>query len=200
MLTSLYKFAGIRRSFSDFFSTRAGFLPWIFFFLTSLTLAHANAAATTVNIISYDHYMKQLIGLAKQNPQKPYAAMIIDNATGKILCEGVNASKTNPTLHGEIVAINNCAAKYPKINWAETTLITDAEPCAMCASAIVWAHISKVVYGSSITFFEKQGWEPIHIRAEYVMKKAPFYKGTILGGVLHEETDKVFLKAYKNAY
>jgi tRNA(adenine34) deaminase len=178
-------------------SSRPGFLPWILFFFTSFTMAHANADEKNGPIISYDHYMKQLIKLSKQNPQQPYAAMIIDNATGKILCEGVNAAKTNPTLHGEIVAINNCAAKYPKINWSETTLITDAEPCAMCASAIVWARISKVVYGSSIAFFAKQGWQPINLRAEYIMKKAPFYKGTILGGVLHEETDKVFINAYK---
>jgi tRNA(adenine34) deaminase len=175
-------------------SLRAAFLLSIL----CLPFSTSSYANTDNDPSSYDHYMRRLIELSKQNPQRPFAAMIIDNKTGNVLCEGVNASAHNPTLHGEIVAINNCVAKYPKLNWAETTLITDAEPCAMCTGAIIWAHISKIVYGTSIAFFEKQGFKPINVRADYIMNQAPFYHGTILGGVLHEETDKVFMQAYSS--
>lgn len=145
----------------------------------------------------YDDYMRHLIVISKENPRYPFAAMIIDNKTGEVLCEGVNSSSINPTYHGEMVAINNCAAKYPKIDWSNTTLITDAEPCSMCASAIIWAGIPKVVYGTSVPFFIEHGWKQINLRTEDVMRSAPFYKGTVIDGVLHEETDAVFEKAYK---
>jgi tRNA(Arg) A34 adenosine deaminase TadA len=147
---------------------------------------------------SYEQYMQQLIKLSKKNPRYPFAAMIINNKTGKILCHGVNSAFINPTYHGEMVAINSCAAKYPKLDWSNTTLITDAEPCAMCTGAIIWAGIPKIVYGTSVPFFVKHHWNQIGVRASYIIKQSSFYKGSLMGGVLHEETDRVFAEAYKS--
>ena len=163
------------------------FLTIIFLLFSQNIYAHQKA-------LSYESYMKLLIPLAKKNPSNPFAAMIIDNQTGKILCDGVNNASINPTYHGEIVAINQCAAKYPKLNWSNTTLITDAEPCSMCASAIVFAGIPKVVYGTSKPVLNERGWNKLNIRAASIFKKAHSYKGQIVGGVLHNETDKLFNK------
>lgn len=167
-------------------------LKLLFIFLLC-TAYEASAHIKPSDSKPYEKYMKQLIELSQKNPRYPFAAMIIDNKTGKVLCEGVNSSTTNPTHHGEMVALNNCVAKYSKLNWANTTLITDAEPCAMCAGAIVWVGISKIVYGTSLSFLLKHGWDQINIKASYVIQKSPFYKGTIVGGVLHKETDKLFM-------
>jgi hypothetical protein len=52
-----------------------------------------------------------------------------------MLAQGVNNSKTNPILHGEIVAINDYVARH---GWANSILYTTGEPCPMCMSAIVW--------------------------------------------------------------
>ena len=77
--------------------------------------------------------------------------MVIDNKSGDILCYGFNTKTYNPFMHGEIRAISNCSEIYEdKINWSSTTLLTTAEPCPMCASAIIWSQISTVVYGTSI--------------------------------------------------
>lgn len=167
----------------------------ILFFILILTTHQVFAHIHTVDNHFYEPYMKQLIKLSNKNPRYPFAAMIIDNNTGTILCDGVNSS-SNPTYHGEMLAIKHCLAKYPKYNWAKTTLITDAEPCAMCSGAIVWTNISKIVYGTSVTFFVKHGWNQINIRAESVIKGSPFYKGTVIGGILHQETDRLFAEAY----
>jgi tRNA(adenine34) deaminase len=166
---------------------------FILFFLAIVT---SYAVGANENI-AYEHYMQQLIKLSKQNPRYPFATMIIDNKTGKILCEGVNASFLNPTFHGEMMAINHCASKYPKLDWTSTTLITDAELCSMCASAIVWAKIPKVVYGTSIPFLLEHHWSQIGIRAEDIIKQSPFIKGSVVGGVLHEQTDAFFVEAAK---
>lgn len=167
------------------------YIKFILFF-SFLMVSSQNFATENPNKKFYQIDMKKLIQLTKQNPKYPFAAMIIDNNTGKILCEGVNSANINPTYHGEMVAINNCAKKYSKMDWAHSTLITTAEPCSMCSSAIVWAGIARLVFGTSVQYLLDHGWDQINIAADYVFKKSTFYKGTIIGGVLHEETDKLF--------
>lgn len=141
-------------------------------------------------------YMRMAIKVAKQNPQAPFGALIVDNKSGKILAEGVNAvhGKHNPTLHGEMVVINNYAKQYPHVDWKNVTLYTTCEPCPMCQSAIVWAGIPRVVFGTSAKFIGEHGWEQFKLTAEEVNHKASsFYQGTVTGGVLADETNPLFL-------
>ena len=150
---------------------------------------------TTINHLGpYRYYMKILVELARTQPQAPFAAMIVDKRTGKIISEGLNHSADYPLLHGEIVAMNNAVKKYPHINWHEMILLTTAEPCSMCISAIVWAGIPIIVYGSSIPYLEQHGWHQIHIRAKTIIKAASsFYKGKLVGGVLQDQTNRLFI-------
>ena len=151
-------------------------------------------AAGQTGEVDYDAYMEKLIHLAKKNPSAPFAAMIIDTETEEILCEGLNYSVQNPTYHGEIVALNHCVNVFPYKDYAHTALITTAEPCAMCASAIVWAGIPEIVYGSSTPYLIEQGWSQIAIRAEQVVEaSSSFYTGTVVGGVLRVQTDSLFV-------
>lgn len=165
-------------------------MKFIRIFLCTSILALSSSAYA----IDYSPYMQDLIKLAKKIPQAPFAAMIIEKDTGKVLCEGLNDSKADPTWHGEIRAINNCAAKYPNLDWSKTALITTAEPCSMCMSAIVWANIPTVVYGTSIKYLSEQHWNQINIDSHEVADKSSFYHGTIIGGVDHQDTDKLFIK------
>ena len=139
-----------------------------------------------------EYYMLIALELAKKNPRAPFAALIVDNTTGKILASGLNASKLNPTFHGEIVAINHFAQKYQPKHWKNVTLYTTAEPCAMCQSAIVWAGIERVVFATSIEYLSQHGWDQIQIPAVEVIRQSPFYKGTLTGGVLADKTNSMF--------
>lgn len=142
---------------------------------------------------SHEFYMDQCIQLAKRNPRAPFAAMIVDVATGEILAKGLNNSRSNPTLHGEIDAINNFSQLHPSRSFKDTILYTTAEACPMCMSAIVWARISLTVYGTSIPFLIKSGWGQITIRSEQIVHHAAsFYKGEVIGGILSEQTDPLF--------
>ena len=109
-----------------------------------------------------------------------------------MLAQGVNNSKTNPVLHGEIVAINDYVALHGNQGWADGIQYTTGEPCPMCMSAIVWAGIGGVVYGSTITTLTEAGITQIMIGASAVRDAAPFYRGRIMGGVLRGETDALF--------
>lgn len=81
--------------------------------------------------------MRVVVNLAKDPANRfPFAASIVDRRTNKLLCTGVNSDENNPTLHGEIVAINNCSKLYGynKDTWHNYTLYTTGESCPMCQS------------------------------------------------------------------
>ena len=150
-------------------------------------------AAKTASV-DYETHMKKLVTHAKKhNPTYPFAAMIVDSKTGKELCLGINRSNDNPTYHGEIDAINQCVKQHgSSLDWSQLTLITTAEPCAMCQGAIIWSNFQRVVYGTSIDTLAKKGWHQIMIDSKALTEKSNFNKPEIIGDVLSDETDKLF--------
>jgi tRNA(Arg) A34 adenosine deaminase TadA len=60
-------------------------------------------------------------------------------------------------------------------------------------SALVWARIGGVVYGTSIEKLRQVGIDQILLPATTVIAAAPFYRGEILGHVLESETDALFV-------
>src|SRR5689334_5553993 len=139
-------------------------------------------------------HMRRAIGLAGNNPKYPFAAVLAVQQKG-VVAEGWNRSVHNPTWHGEMDAINTCAASNPKIDWTKLTLYTTAEPCAMCQGAVAWAGIRRVVFGSSIPFLKSLNWWAIDIRAEELARLAAFRECTVVGGVLEQECNKLFQTA-----
>jgi len=76
-------------------------------------------------------------------------------------------------------------------------LYTTAEPCPVCQSAVEWAGIPWVVYGSSIPFLQGLGWWQIDIRAGEVARRTPFRRTAVLGGVLAKECNALFEAAQR---
>ena len=142
-----------------------------------------------------EQYMRRAIRLAGNVPKYPFGALLLDHTKGVVVAEGWNRSVQNPTWHGEMDAINKCAASQPKLDWTSLTLYTTAEPCAMCQGAVAWAGISRVVFGSSIPFLKTLDWWAIDIRAEELSRLAAFRKCAVVGGVLEEECNKLFRNA-----
>lgn len=58
--------------------------------------------------------MRLAIAAAKTNPFYPFGAVIIGAADRAVLAQGVNNSKANAMLHGEMVAINDYVARHDK--------------------------------------------------------------------------------------
>lgn len=148
----------------------------------------------------HERYMRRAIAMAKQAPRFPFGAVIVQRATGVMVAEGHNRSAESPTFHGEIVVINRCAADHPSIDWTELDLYTTAEPCAMCQSAVEWAGIPTVYYGTSIPYLRQLGWQQIDIRAEEVARRTPFRQSRVIGGILAEECDALFEAAPRSKY
>lgn len=155
----------------------------------------AEAFRTRNTLLEDERYMRRAIRLAGNNPKYPFAALLVDEKKGAIVAEGWNRSVHNPTWHGEMDAINKCAASRPKIDWTTLTLFTTAEPCAMCQGAVAWSGIRRVVFGSSIPFLKTLNWWAIDIRAEEISRLSSFRECTVVGGVLEEECNQLFRKA-----
>lgn len=104
-----------------------------------------------------DHtvYMRRAIIQANKNPRLPFGAVIVEGNDGSIVAEGHNRTALNPTYHGEIDAIDQYAAGHLSADWSKLVLYTTCEPCPMCQSAVMWAGIGAVVYGTSIPFIAK---------------------------------------------
>ena len=80
----------------------------------------------------------------------PFAAILVDEH-GDVLIEKENGymPARDGTAHAErLVATEACTTLADAIR-AKATLYSSAEPCAMCAGAIYWAGIGRVVYGLS---------------------------------------------------
>jgi tRNA(adenine34) deaminase len=134
--------------------------------------------------LDHERFMREAIAQAKNVPLLPFGAVIVRAETGEVVAAGFNRSQISPTYHGEVDAINRCAELHPDIDWSGLALYTTAEPCPMCESAVAWAGIGLVVFGSSIPFLKTMGWWQIDIRAEEVVRRTPFRKCALLGGVL----------------
>lgn len=98
--------------------------------------------------------LRQTIALSAESRHKgrhPFAALVADE-NGEIIATAGNNSmppRGDPTQHAELAAVALAARALPTERLARCTLYSSAEPCCMCAGAIYWCNIGRVVYGLS---------------------------------------------------
>ncbi|HBQ56817.1 MAG TPA: tRNA-specific adenosine deaminase, partial [Porphyromonadaceae bacterium] len=111
----------------------------------------------------------------------PVGAVVVANH--RIIARAHNLVETlnDVTAHAEMQAITAAANVLGGKYLTDCTLFVTVEPCLMCAGALAWAQLSRVVYGASD---EKRGFS----------KSAPSVlhpKTTVTSGVLAEECAKL---------
>lgn len=87
---------------------------------------------------------------ARTNGNHPFGALLVDEQ-GQILMEAENTVVTarDCTGHAEINLIRKASSEYGREFLAKCTIYASTEPCPMCAGAIFWANVSRVVFGLS---------------------------------------------------
>ncbi len=135
--------------------------------------------------------MGELIEYTVRNAKEKYETGCFIVKGSKIVCKAISTTKYNPTLHGEINAINNyCTSKknYYALKgcWVYTTQI----PCPMCTSAIVWALAKGIVYG----WDGRHTWNETSIHPKIILKTAQ-HKIELHGPFLEDECLRI--KGYK---
>ena len=109
-----------------------------------------------------DKFMKLAIGEAQKGIRAghggPFGCVIVRD--GEVLGRGHNevVRQHDPTCHGEVMAIRNACKELGTFDLSGCELYTTAEPCPMCAGAIMWANISKVYYGCNIADTDSIGF------------------------------------------
>ncbi len=131
------------------------------------------------NIFDDAYFMKKALQEAEAAFEKDEipvgAVVVIDN---KIIARAHNLTETlnDVTAHAEMQAIT-AAANYLGGKYLQNcTLYVTLEPCQMCAGALYWSQISRIVYGAKD---EKRGCG--------VMKTALHPKTNIEGGLMEKE-------------
>jgi len=92
-----------------------------------------------------------LAAAARAEGRHPFGALIV-NENGEVVVTSLNNAvrpKGDPTQHAETLACALAAHKFSEAELARCTLYTSTEPCAMCAGAIYWVGIGRVVFGLS---------------------------------------------------
>jgi tRNA(Arg) A34 adenosine deaminase TadA len=87
---------------------------------------------------------------ARRHGNHPFGALLVDGA-GTVLIEMENGflPERDRTGHAERLLATQAGKAYDAATLARSTLYSSAEPCAMCAGAIYWTGIGRVVFGLS---------------------------------------------------
>lgn len=97
-------------------------------------------------------YMKEALKeahLAAQEDEIPIGAVIVCN--GRIIGRGHNMTEclTDPTAHAEMIAITAATEELGGKYLEGCTLYVTVEPCPMCAAALNWAQLERLVWGAN---------------------------------------------------
>ena len=107
-----------------------------------------------VQIAEHDAtHLRRAIALAREARREgnaPFGAVLV-GSDGRILAEAKNTVGTTGDLtgHAETNLVRVAGRSVPADAVADATLYCSAEPCAMCAGAIYWSGVGRVVYGLS---------------------------------------------------
>ena len=103
---------------------------------------------------SHEPFLREAIALSKSaldHGGEPFGAVLVKD--GEILLRAENSvfSGHDMTNHAELNLVKLAAQHYDPAFLADCTLYTSTEPCAMCAGAIFWSGIGRMVFACSET-------------------------------------------------
>ncbi len=105
-----------------------------------------------IDLHSDDYFMKQAINEAKKAAlagEVPVGAVVV--CQNKIIARAHNQTEllNDVTAHAEIIALTSAANYLGSKYLDECALYVTLEPCPMCAGALAWAQLDKLIYGAS---------------------------------------------------
>lgn len=140
-----------------------------------------------------EYYMMLALKEARKaydDAEVPVGAVIVMNE--RVIARGYNQTErlNDPTAHAEIIALtsafNHLGSKY----LPDATIYITVEPCLMCAGALYWSKIKRIVYGAED---EKNGYRrtagvnwPFHPKTELVY------------GILKDECGELMKSFFRN--
>ncbi len=125
--------------------------------------------------------------VARERGEVPVGAVVICGGEVIARCHNLTETLCDVTAHAEMQAITAAAEHMGGKYLNDCTLYVTVEPCAMCAGALGWSQVKRIVYGASD---EKRGYR-------LYAPNALHPKTTVTGGVLEEECRKLMQQFFK---
>ena len=141
-------------------------------------------------ILTDEYFMKQALSEAKiafDKGEVPIGAIVVCDK--KIIARAHNMTETlnDVTAHAEMQAITAAASTLGGKYLIDCTMYVTVEPCPMCAGALAWAQIDRLVYGADD---EKRGYTKLAPRTLHPKTK-------VQSGVMAEESTQMMKKFFK---
>jgi tRNA(Arg) A34 adenosine deaminase TadA len=135
-----------------------------------------------------------LAGSGARNGEVPVGAVLVDSRDGRVLAEAHNRVETDadPSAHAELLAIRaaTAAAGEPRLPHAD--LVVTLEPCAMCAQAIAFARLRRVVFGA----YDPKGGGVEH-GARVFARATCHHRPEIVGGVRERDCAELLTRFFQ---
>lgn len=152
------------------------------FFLTQIQIM--------AELFSDEYFMEKAIDqalIALEKDEVPVGAVIVSK--DRIIAKGYNLTETlnDVTAHAEMQAITSAAGFLGGKYLNSCTLYVTLEPCVMCAGALYWSQIGKVVFGASDP---KRGYRQSGISLHP--------KTEVRSGVMEEECSRLVTDFFQN--
>ena len=143
-----------------------------------------------MELYSDEYFMNEALKEARKAfdaDEVPVGAIIV--AENKIIARGHNLTEqlNDVTAHAEMQTITSAANYIGGKYLNDCTLYVTLEPCLMCAGALQWSHITKIVYGATD---DKKGYSKIN-------QPVLHPKTTVIKGVLEDECSKLLKDFFK---
>lgn len=112
-------------------------------------------------VLDDEHFMRQALKEAEQafkQDEVPIGAVIVGG--GRVVARAHNLTEklNDVTAHAEMQAITSAAEAIGGKYLTDCTVYVTVEPCPMCAAALRWAQVGRIVFGA---FDEKSGYRRI---------------------------------------
>lgn len=106
----------------------------------------------SLSVFSDEHFMKEALKeaeKAREEGEVPVGAVVV--CRNRIIARAYNQTEklTDVTAHAEMIAITSASNALGGKYLNECTLFVTLEPCVMCAGALYWSQVSKVVVGAA---------------------------------------------------
>lgn len=131
---------------------------------------------------------------ARARGDHPFGALLVDaQGNVRLVAENTVVTTRDCTGHAETNLVRLASVRFTPVELATMTLYSNTEPCAMCAGAIHWANIGRLVYGlSAAAFYALVGPAPQHLdlpcRQVFARSQRPI---AVVGPLLEDEARQV---------
>lgn len=142
-----------------------------------------------------EHFLRLAFKLAlkaRQQGADPFGAVLVRDGTVVAQDRDRSVEASDPTYHAELAVISAYCRENHAFSLEGFTLYASVEPCMMCAGAIYWARISRVVFGAPQAILQQMTGGTPKPSCESILNMGGKQRVEVVGPLLLDEALAVF--------